>query len=64
MLIKITTSAWMSRGIPFRRDGDKFRFMVPKRSEVIEARVVDGLLALFPQRSTAHRALLEALGEL
>jgi hypothetical protein len=64
MLIKITTSAWMSRGIPFRRDGDSMRFMIPKRTEVIRARVVDGMLAVFPQRSADHRALLEALGEL
>jgi hypothetical protein len=72
MRIPIDEAAWAAKDIPpmtpgkqegfgFLKAGDRYRFMLPDRSDVIDVFIVDGALDLFPERSAAHKALLAAL---
>lgn len=62
MQVKISEPLFTAAGLTFTRQGDTMRFMLPDRSDVIDAAIVNGELQLVPERSGAHRALIAALG--
>lgn len=71
MKILIDVEAWQNNEnidavSPFPRDGDPmaYRFMLPDRSDTATCAVADGgtHIEIFPDRSSAHRALKDALG--
>jgi hypothetical protein len=75
--IAIDESAWVTKGainatpadekMPaavFVKDGTRYRFMLPGRSDIVEAFVVGGELELFEERSSAHKALRAVLDQL
>lgn len=65
MMLDIDEDGWTARrgdGFAFVQDGDKYRFIVPGRSDVCEANVKGNQIALNETRSAAHKALLNFLG--
>ena len=69
-MIPVNETAWTStpaaqdqtsQAVTFVKRGDTYRFMLDGRSDVIEATAVNGALQLFPERSSAHKVLQDAL---
>lgn len=63
--VPIDEARFARADIGFRRRrtprGEVFRFELPDRSNIIEAEVIGGNIALVPERSADHRALLDRL---
>lgn len=70
MKISVNADAWKANAnidavMPFPRDGApmQYRFMLPGRTDVVTANVVDDgqNIEVYPDRSSAHRTLVSIL---
>lgn len=62
MKLPIDEQGWRDKGMGFTKSGQLYRFILPGRSDVCEARIRDDSIEIFPERSAAHKALLAAVG--
>ena len=63
MNVKFDPSDFEAKGIGYIRSGNLVRFIVPGRSEVVQAHIDEkNRLDLQPGRSSQHKALAQALG--
>lgn len=53
----IDEDLWRRLGLGFVRDGNRYRFILPGRSDVCDVLVDGDAIQLFVQRDAAHRAL-------
>lgn len=59
----IDEAAWRTKGLGFARDGNRYRFIIPGRSDVCDVLVEGDSIRLFVQRDVAHRALQSLLSQ-
>jgi len=62
MNVDIDEVGWTNKGLGFVNAGTKYRFVVPNRSDVVEAKITSGQIEILSNQSSAHKALAIALG--
>lgn len=62
MMIKIDPEAFAKAGVGILLSGDLAMITVPGRDGFVRARVVGDEIEVVPERSSAHKALCDALG--
>lgn len=68
MNVPVDETAFTNAGLVFKqvKDGSDvvigYRFIVDKRDDVVKASVADGQMIVYPERSSAHKALIVQLG--
>lgn len=62
MMIKIDADVFAKAGVGILMGGDQAMLTVPGNDGFIRARVVGDEIEVVPERSSAHKALCDALG--
>lgn len=62
MMIKIDEARFAAAKVGFIRNGPEAMMTVPGRDGFVRARVVGDEIEVVPERSSAHKALCDALG--
>jgi hypothetical protein len=61
MKLPIDTAAWEAKGLIFGVQGGKYRFVLPGLTDVVDAVITGEEIELHPERSSLHKALLNAI---